>query len=237
MRYQGGKGRQSDSIVELLNSIRQPKQVYLEPFLGSAIIFSKMSLPKIGGDIHEDLVMLMNHIKNGKDLPDIITEDEYNHYRYAVDEPSALRGYIGFGCSFGGKWFGGYAKGNQYNGVIRSYSQECKRSLLKIRESLLGSVMLNVDYTYWNPKNCLIYCDPPYRNTTEYRDSNFDSDLFWKTMREWSKLNTVVISELSAPSDFIPVLRFPKTKGIRMSGDNRYIESLFMFNGLNHAHS
>ena len=27
-----------------------------------------------------------------------------------MDENPALTGFVGFGCSFGGKWWGGYAK-------------------------------------------------------------------------------------------------------------------------------
>ena len=51
----------------------------------------------------------------------------------------------------------------------------------------------------------IIYCDSPYRGTTQY-DKNivgeFNHDEFWDIMRKWSKDNTVLISEYSAPEDF-----------------------------------
>lgn len=52
--------------------------------------------------------------------------------------------------------------------------------------------------------NNVIYCDPPYANTKQFANSqNFNYDEFWETMRQWSKNNYVLISELEAPDDFI----------------------------------
>ena len=61
-------------------------------------------------------------------------------------------------------------------------------------------------------KGDVIYCDPPYKNTEGYSTGDFDHDLFWETMRKWSKHNCVFISEESAPSDFIVVWKKSKRR-------------------------
>jgi hypothetical protein len=66
----------------------------------------------------------------------------------------------------------------------------------------------------------LIYCDPPYKSTEGYSTGEFDNDLFWETMRKWSKNNCVFISEESAPSDFKVVWK--KTKRRTLDKTNRF---------------
>ena len=57
----------------------------------------------------------------------------------------------------------------------------------------------------------LIYCDPPYQSTEGYSSTGeFNHELFWETMRIWSKDNCVFISEESAPKDFKVVWRRKK---------------------------
>lgn len=48
----------------------------------------------------------------------------------------------------------------------------------------------------------LVYCDPPYKNTSEYRVAKFDSDRFWNWARMKSENNRIYISEYEAPADF-----------------------------------
>jgi len=52
------------------------------------------------------------------------------------------------------------------------------------------------------PKNSIIYCDPPYENTTKYKDS-FDHAEFWRWCRDKAADgHKVFISEYTAPKDF-----------------------------------
>lgn len=56
-------------------------------------------------------------LQQGWQPPEIITKDEYYYVKEHKDENPALTGFVGFGCSFGGKWFGGLAsnkKGDNY---------------------------------------------------------------------------------------------------------------------------
>ena len=59
----------------------------------------------------------------------------------------------------------------------------------------------HADYRTFNPEpGTLVYCDPPYANTTGYSLGGFNHDEFWKTMRSWSSNGAVVlVSEYDAP--------------------------------------
>ena len=88
----------------------------------------------------------------------------------------------------------GYAK----NTEGRNYALNAKKSLLRKIEKMKDVSFLCADYRSFEPKNQVIYCDPPY--TTSYRDK-IDPKTFWDQCRQWSKNNRVFVSEYSAPSD------------------------------------
>lgn len=111
----------------------------------------------------------------------------------------ALTAFVGFGCSFGAKWFGGYAR----NGKDDNYALRARNGLLRKMASMQGVGFVFKNYVEWNPPGMLIYCGPPYKGTTGYNGVGaFDHDLFWSTMREWSKSNSVYVSEYTAPENW-----------------------------------
>lgn len=210
----GGKARTAKPIAAYLESVRSPGQPYLEPFVGAANVLCRMAGPKTGADAHPDLIYLLQAVRDGSiDLPDSMTEEEY--YRIRDLQSCALRGFAGFGCSFGGRFFMGFARAGP-----RNYCKNAKNSLLKKRPGLLGADFVHRDYREWDVDGHLIYCDPPYRGETQYtgpRGSTreFDSDEFWDVVRRWSDTNTVVVSEYTAPADFACVLELPTKTDIR----------------------
>lgn len=209
MQYFGGKQRIAKYIIEYLNRIRKPGQVFLEPFVGSANIIIGMDNPRIGSDFHEDLIMLHKAIQSGEfEYPAEISEQQYNELKKA--ESSALRALVGFGCSYSGKWFGGYARSGH-----RNYCLNAVHSLQKKSKFLTGIEFHYRDYRDWEPINCLVYCDPPYVNTTKIHGDSFNTDEFWNIMRKWSKHNTVVTSEYEAPEDFTCAMEFATKTDIR----------------------
>ncbi len=63
------------------------------------------------------------------------------------------------------------------------------------------------DYTKIKIKSgSVIYCDPPYSGTAEYKEGAFDHVAFWHWCREQTK--PVFISEYSAPADFKVIAEF-----------------------------
>jgi DNA adenine methylase len=196
MQYFGGKQRISKYIIPILQSLRKPDQVYLEPFVGSANIVIGMDGYRYASDNHQDLILLLQAVQAGTfQYPDNVTEEDYQKLRNA--EPSAMRAFVGFGCSYSGKWFGGFARSGK-----RKYFVNARNSLIEKSKKMEGINFMFKDYREYLPKNCLIYCDPPYKHTTKIHGVKFDSNEFWDIMRKWSVDNTVVISEYEAPVDF-----------------------------------
>jgi site-specific DNA-adenine methylase len=84
------------------------------------------------------------------------------------------------------------------------------------------------------PKEAVVYCDPPYSNTAEYKEGNFDSNKFWEWCRKISKTNPVYVSEYKAPDDFKAILIFSRRstlQGGNQKHTNQPDEKLFVYNG------
>lgn len=178
-------------------------------------------------DKHKYLICLLKGVQDGYELPEYISEDDYRHIRLNKDEDPVLTGFVGFGCSFGGKWFGGYAR--NANGC--NYAMQSKRSLLKDMATLINAKFTNEDYQKVDiPKDSVIYADPPYDNTTGYGNEKFDSQAFWEYARELSKYHLMFISEQNAPDDFVAIWEKPFTRTLDVNKQNQFqvTEKLFI---------
>lgn len=227
MRYLGGKNKLGKQIASFLESIREPGQVYLEPFVGGAWVLQEMSGDRVASDGCTPLITMYNALQSGWLPPEFITAEEYSRIKKLGDRYDPMTAFVGFGCSYSGKWFGGFAQSD-----TRNYCANAKNSLLKQLPKIKNvKFVYSNDYTEFRPTGMLIYCDPPYQDTTQYGYFNsFDHKRFWTTMRAWSILNTVVVSEYIAPNDFKCVLEMPTRTDMRVAGqqENR-IERLFMY--------
>lgn len=205
MRYLGGKTRIANWLVEQITPLGGT--YYLEPFLGGANSFVKLAPyyhKWYAGDVHEDLVLMWNALAEGWKPPDWISKEKYAALRHA--EPSALRGFVGFGASWSGKCFGGYVDtvyDKYHQRETKPYLLAAKSAVLKanavVAETVLGVQHLN--YSEWRvTPQTLIYCDPPYAGTTEYNTRGFNHGRFWSVAKEWTRHGAcVVVSEHSAP--------------------------------------
>lgn len=198
--YQGGKTRIARPIAEILKA--EPGTTYVEPFLGSAATFHLVAPSfdrAVGADLMPDLVMLWRAVLGGWTPPENLSREEYEHLRTAP--PSALRAFAGFPCSFGGKWFGGYARDPQSD---RNFARTASRSILRRAEAMRGSTILQADYrdlSHLIGPGAVVYCDPPYADTTGYAGPGaFDSAEFWRTAEGWARSGaSVFVSEYAAP--------------------------------------
>lgn len=234
MRYLGGKSRLAKHIGKVIVEYTDNSHVaYREPFCGSASVVEWLAkngyqLPMFLYDAAPDLIELYQDLQRGWTPPSDVSEEFYN---FLKEQPyhSALRGFVGYGCSWGGKFFGGYARGEN-----RNYADESKRSLLKTISHLSAATFSlasyqDLDYREWD--RSIIYCDPPYKGTTSYEAvQEFDSNEFWQIMREWSQLHTVIISEYDAPDDFRCIWEKGHSTSIRPKDGNEVRqEKLFVY--------
>lgn len=224
MRYLGGKARIGKKIAVILDDyINRNNADYYEPCVGGGWVTSYLQTkgPKYLSDINEDLILLWQALQKGYIPPEYISEEEYKAAKSL--EPSAYRGFVGFACSWGGKWFGGYARGEG-----RNWASEGSRSLQKKIVKINNAIFQHKSIYDIRPKNAVIYIDPPYFGTTEYKDK-FDHNVFWPYIREISQDNKVFVSEYIAPDDFKCVAAFNTKTDLNVRGDQKEprIERLF----------
>jgi len=239
MKYLGGKHGIGKLIAHFLSNACPNKVLngYLEPFCGSLGVFKYMTKEEkykkfIASDLQPDLIEMWKQIQNNKlKIPNDIDEKEYNRLKISKS-PNAMKAVAGFGLSFGGKYFAGYAQKWAGNSG-RNFLNEFKSSIEKIKPSIQKNNVFfyNKSYTDFEPHNMLIYCDPPYKGTEGYSTGEFDSALFWDTMRKWSKDNCVFISEESAPKDFVVVWKKQKRRTLDKTSRFYSYEKLFAYKG------
>ena len=230
MQYLGGKSRTFKDICKFLEGVRKPDQLFLEPFCGALWITQGMSGERIATDANASLISMWQAAKDGYVFPEYIEREVYDKYKACQNQYDPLTAFIGFGYSFGGKWFGGYA-----DKLDPKNHLGCpKKTVSKKIEKCMDVEFSCGDYSSHNPSGCLIYCDPPYAGTTGYGGtSKFDTETFWGKMREWSENNTVVVSEYAAPSDFTCVWEKETKVELRTkNGREGRVEKLFMYKGV-----
>ena len=78
----------------------------------------------------------------------------------------------------------------------------------------------------------MIYCDPPYENSTSYHLKDFNHLEFWQWTREKTiEGHLVFISEYKAPKDFVCIWKKELCSSLtKETGSKRGVEKLFMFN-------
>lgn len=230
MRYQGGKSKIATPLANIINSEAGGGRSFVSLFCGSCSIESKVVGfdRTILNDKHPYLIAMFKGVQNGYDLRDTISEADYQYIRDNKDVDPVLTGFVGFACSFGGKWFGGYGR-NNFN---RNFAAEGKRSLLKDMQGLTSAEFRCGDYrTVPIPHGAVVYADPPYDGTTGYGE-RFDTNEFWAYMRLIAETgHTVFISELTAPDDFISIWEKPFTRTLDVNKTNQFkvTERLFTY--------
>ncbi len=200
MRYQGSKRRLAKHIFPIILENRKDNQLYVEPFVGGCNSIQHVEGRRWGNDSHFELIEMWKAVQSGWIPPLNVSESDYLQIKNNQDlfDP-ALVGFVGFGCSFGGKWWGGYARDSK----LRNYADQSSRALVKQSKLIEDVEFTSMSYDDMKFKEeSIIYCDPPYANTTKYKDS-FDSEKFYEWCRQKkSEGHTVFVSEYTAPKDF-----------------------------------
>jgi DNA adenine methylase len=203
MRYMGGKAKIARHIVGAILQDTDARDVWYEPFVGGGNVMEHAA-PHFarcaGTDIHPDLIMMWRHVTAGGRVPEFVTREEYAALRHA--EPSWLRGYVGFGASFGGKWFGGYGDKTPTRGEV------CRESYRAVSRQAEVFRTYGVKFScgpfgrFVPPPGAVVYCDPPYAGTTAYNSVGpFDYRMFYDTLTEWADTRSVYVSEYGIPED------------------------------------
>ena len=81
------------------------------------------------------------------------------------------------------------------------------------------------------PKNSIVYCDPPYKDTTKYL-TDFDHEFFYSYVRKLkNEGHQVFVSEYEMPTDFICIwekeVKSSLSANGKIGGSKSSIEKLF----------
>ena len=227
MRYQGSKKRIAAHVVKLIQD-NIGDRTYVEPFIGGCNVFKDvMAKHKIGADANAYVIGIWQGLKNGSlNIPDDISKPFYYDVKQSYKDgdgrySKGMIGIVGILGSYGGKFFNGYANFNP-----KKNENHVQEALSGLRRDWNGlrckseSEFVFSDYRELAiPEHSLIYCDPPYQNTSKYNGTDdFDSEAFW----DWCRMqeandNIVIVSEYSAPEDFVCVWQ----KEIKCGMDSR----------------
>ena len=230
MRYLGGKSRLAKPISDAILAHTSERGHYLEPFIGGGSVFAEMVQhfdSATAADAQEDLALLWRGLIFGTFTPPTtLTESEWRCLRDA--EPSALRGFAGYGCSFGGRFFEGYARNKAGTNYAAQTARSLARDLKRIDTSKVRQVW-HSDYRDFSPRaGTVVYCDPPYANTKHYASKRsgleaFDHAEFWRTMDSWIEAGAeVFVSEFTAPDHWVPIWEKDRSTGLGTQSGAKY---------------
>jgi len=231
MQYMGGKARIAKKLTEVMLSMTTERTFYLEPFMGGAWVLAQMaphfSAPA-AGDAMPDVALMWQAVQQGWVPPTEMSRERW--YQLKDGPPCPEKTFAGFGCSFGGKWFGGYAADNHKKHIWQA--GKTGRSIGVMRPSIVKTFISQGDYRRWIPgPGTVVYCDPPYDGTTSYAGAigAFDSAQFWVTMEKWfADGATVFVSEYVAPSNWRCVWSQPVRAQLAADANAEYVtEKLF----------
>ena len=230
----GSKARHAKEMLPIILNDRKEGQWYVEPFVGGCNMIDKVSGNRIGADVNCYLIEFWEALQNGWTPPERITIGEYYRIKENKNDDPKMTLWAGICCSYGGKWFGGWI--NDYkenrrlkNGRLPNYQTESRNGILKQLPKIK-----DVDFIYSSyeelqiPPNSIIYCDPPYKGTTKYKD-DFNHDKFYEWCREKRKEgHQVFVSEYEMPDDFICVWSKQVNSSLtKNTGGKKAVEKLF----------
>lgn len=242
----GSKARYANEIMKAVEGelgYENKRNIWIEPFVGGANMIAEVVgvNRKIGVDSHPYLIRLMQALQGDWVLPTEVTEEEYqeakkNSEHFLQISPTGLMawevGFIGFCCSYSGKWFGGYARGNDNKGKPRNYARESADNLNRQRKHLKYVEFYNGDYKMVEHldgvEGAIIYCDPPYAGTTKY-SNKFNSKEFWDWCNKMTEKGfKVFVSEYEAPEGWRCIWEKQVNSSLtKNTGSKKAVERLF----------
>jgi DNA adenine methylase len=221
----GGKSRLGKRIGGIINEMTPVGGRVYEPFVGGFNIGRHLrdDIDHYASDSHHALIAMYRAIQDGWRPPESLSKEEWDSAR-SLPDCNPLKAFAGFACSFGGKYFGGYARQPGYNFAIGG-ARSLRRKLRSINRSSISAC----DYLHCSPRpGSVIYCDPPYDGTTGYSAVEFSSDVFWGWARAMSKDCTVLVSEHRCPIENEIIFSVPHTRKMMHDKSRKAPERLFM---------
>lgn len=165
MQYLGGKQRIAKPLSEFLNSQLTEGQTFVDLFCGSCNVVSniRQDVKRYANDKNKYLPVFWGQLQLGWLPPTVVTREQHAEWKKkeVVSEIEiATKCFIGYGCSFSGDFFRGYATNKRGYDFCRSAYNSSIRKANKMKDVEFFSM----DYSdFICPEGSLVYCDIPYR--------------------------------------------------------------------------
>ena len=185
---------------------------------------------RIGNDSNEYLIQFWKELQNGWNPLEVnMSKELYKEIKENKEKyPKHIVALAGLCATYNAKWFGGYAGIVRTKiGTDRNYYDEAIRNGLNQIEKIRDVKFTYMNYINTIIQNALVYCDPPYKGTTKYKD-DFDHDEYWDWVRKMSENNIVLCSEYVAPEDFKCIWSKELTTTLDKSSRSKSVEKLFI---------
>jgi DNA adenine methylase len=202
MQYLGGKSRIAKKLAPIILELAKGRTL-IEPFCGGLSMTEQLH-PVYASDASVPLISLIQAVRDGWEPPDSVSEEDAR----TLPPTHPAHGFCGFGCSFGGKLWGGYARSNRdATQPQQRYARCAQRALARQVAATRSTEFGCCAYSDWlGEGNTCFYCDPPYANTTGY-GVRFDSLAFWQWCWKQARLGALVlVSEFAAPEGIADVV-------------------------------
>ena len=248
MKYLGGKYIIGKRLAPLIKGYIKQEHTYVEPMVGGCGMLTHMldiDNSIIANDIDEEVIALWQDLQNGRsDFPTSLTREQYYDVKNNSTDP-ALRAFVGYGCSFSGKKWGGFASNkrgydhiggeitssNKLKEKFRNYAKEMYDSSQDKARLFKGKTLTLTSGSYVDmvlPDKCVIYCDPPYINTTRTNKYRFDHQQFYDWVLKRASLGDIIlISEYECPIGTL-IFEHKKTQKIDLHGTVERYERLYV---------
>lgn len=210
--YHGGKkkiGKEiSDAIFDLYDSIPEKLQPvvkgYCEPFCGMLGVYSqildevserRLKWSLLAGDNNASVIAMWKAAKKGWSPPSSASSVLYERLK-KTPGASAEKGYVGHLHAFRGKYFVGKWVKRTKNALRLN-----RERVLTIGKKLRKVKFSSGSYTQYSKLELyIIYCDPPYEQSSQYKSSEgeyfrFDNEKFMEWAKKMGKKNIVLVSE------------------------------------------
>ena len=203
MQYLGGKSRIAKELAKVIRDQVGPDRTFWDPFCGGLSMSLALGGDGLISDVSLPLISLYRAVASGWIPPREVTHTQYVLAR-GLEDTDPMKGFCGFGASFGGKYWGGYARHDPRPGRS-SLAHNSQRLLLANVPELIrrGCVFDHASFFDWTPWawSGFIYADPPYQSTTAYKGTNrLDHVRFWSTCQTWVRMGVpVFVSEYQCP--------------------------------------
>lgn len=243
MQYTGGKSftiaRHGMDVFWREYLATNPIKRFVDVCCGSGAVATfigkeRKDIVLVCNDLHPAPIALLRAVvQGGWEPPTDLSEDEYKDLQAQdkAGEITPLSGFAGFGCSFGGKYFGGYARQKGYN-----FAKSAAKVLKRDAPHLAHAQFHNLDYAALPDvigvhEGDVWYIDKPYAGTTGYKGTpKFDEARFWAWATEMSKRVPVLVSEFAAPEGWEKIWsakRYVVLTGGRNAATTRRFDCVF----------